>query len=62
MVDYAESGGCRWQALLEYFDDDALLVGPCHHCDNDAPQPDEAARLAALRKSVEALAAGRPSL
>jgi ATP-dependent DNA helicase RecQ len=57
MVDYAKSGGCRWQALLAYFDDDALLVGPCHHCDNDPPVPDEAARLAALRRSVEALAA-----
>jgi ATP-dependent DNA helicase RecQ len=57
MVDYAESGGCRWRALLEYFQDDALLVGACHHCDNDPPVPDEAARLAALRRSVEALAA-----
>jgi hypothetical protein len=43
--------------LLEYFDDDALLVGRCHHCDNDPLVPDEAARLAALRRSVEALAA-----
>jgi ATP-dependent DNA helicase RecQ len=59
MVDYAEGSGCRWQALLTYFDDDALLVGPCHHCDNDPTVPDEAARLATLRKSVEALAAGR---
>jgi ATP-dependent DNA helicase RecQ len=57
MVDYAKAGGCRWQALLEYFEDDALLVGPCHHCDNDPAVPDESARLAMLRKSVEALAA-----
>ena len=57
MVDYAEGSGCRWQALLGYFDDDALLVGPCHHCDQDPPVPDEAARLVALRKSVEALGA-----
>jgi ATP-dependent DNA helicase RecQ len=57
MVDYARGGGCRWQALLDYFEDDALLVGPCHHCDNDPPVPDETARLVALRKSVEALAA-----
>jgi ATP-dependent DNA helicase RecQ len=55
MIDYARGGGCRWQMLLEYFEDDALLVGPCHHCDNDPPVPDEAARLLALRKSVEAL-------
>jgi ATP-dependent DNA helicase RecQ len=55
MVDYAEAAGCRWQALLSYFDDDALLVGPCHHCDNDPAVPDEAARLAALRRRVEAL-------
>jgi len=61
MVGYAEGHGCRWQTLLSYFDDDALLLGPCHHCDNDPPVPDETARLAALRKSVEALAssAGR---
>ncbi len=57
MIDYAERGGCRWQAVLEYFDDDALLAGPCHHCDNDPPKPDEAARLEALRLSVEALTA-----
>jgi superfamily II DNA helicase RecQ len=59
MVDYAEGGGCRWQAVLTYFDDDALMAGPCHHCDNDPAVPDEAARLAALRKSVQALAARR---
>jgi ATP-dependent DNA helicase RecQ len=58
MVDYARGGCCRWKALLEYFDDDALLVGPCHHCDQDPPVPDETARLAMLRKSALALAAG----
>jgi ATP-dependent DNA helicase RecQ len=57
MVDYAEGRGCRWQMLLEYFDDDALLVGPCHHCDRDPAVPDEMARLATLRKTVEALTA-----
>jgi ATP-dependent DNA helicase RecQ len=57
MVAYAAGHGCRWQALLSYFDDDALLVGPCHHCDNDPPVPDEQVRLAALRRKVEALAA-----
>jgi ATP-dependent DNA helicase RecQ len=56
MIDYAERGGCRWQSLLTYFDDDALMAGPCHHCDNDPAVPDESARLAALRKSVQALA------
>lgn len=59
MVDYAEGGGCRWQALLTYFEDDALMAGPCHHCDNDPAVPDETARLTALRKSVQALAAAR---
>lgn len=58
MISYATGRGCRWRALLEYFDDDALLVGPCHHCDNDPAVPDEAARLEALRRSVQALAAG----
>jgi ATP-dependent DNA helicase RecQ len=57
MIDYAEGCGCRWQRLLEYFDDDALLVGPCHRCDNDPPAPDEATRLETLRRSVEAFAA-----
>ena len=58
-LDYAEGGGCRWQALLTYFEDDALMAGPCHHCDNDPAVPDETARLTALRMSVQALAAGR---
>jgi ATP-dependent DNA helicase RecQ len=57
MADYAGGGGCRWQAILSYFEDDALLHGACYHCDNDPPVPDEAARLAALRRNVEALAA-----
>ena len=63
MVDYAERGGCRWQTLLEYFDDDALQLGPCGHCDQDPPVPDEQTRLATLRKCVEAFAAsaGGPS-
>ena len=57
MVDYAESSGCRWQTLLTYFDDDALQAGPCCHCDNDPVVPDEVARLAMLRKCVEAFSA-----
>jgi ATP-dependent DNA helicase RecQ len=57
MIDYAEGSGCRWQALLAYFDDDALLAGPCHHCDNDPAISNETARLDTLRKCVEALAA-----
>ncbi len=57
MIDYAAGGGCRWQALLRYFDDDALLIGPCLHCDNDPTVADETARLATLRDCVQALAA-----
>ena len=57
MVDYAESRGCRWQALLTYFDDDALMVGPCLHCDNDPSVSDETARLSMLRKCVEEFSA-----
>ncbi|MFO0881454.1 MAG: ATP-dependent DNA helicase RecQ [Gemmataceae bacterium] len=60
MVEYAESSGCRWRALLTYFDDDALLVGPCHHCDNDPTEPDEAARLQELRRNVERLSGRLP--
>ncbi len=59
MIDYAESSSCRWQALLTYFDDDALMVGPCLHCDNDPSVPDETARLSMLRKCVEEFAAVR---
>jgi ATP-dependent DNA helicase RecQ len=55
MIDYAEKGGCRWRTVLDYFEDDALMLGHCHHCDNCPAVPDEAVRLAALRKSVEAL-------
>lgn len=58
MVAYASGSGCRWQALLEYFNDDALLLGPCHHCDNDPPPPTEEVRLAALRKKVQAMVGG----
>ncbi len=54
MVDYAEGKGCYWQALLSYFNDDALLAGPCHHCGNDPTIPDEEARLAKIRQTVEA--------
>jgi ATP-dependent DNA helicase RecQ len=62
MVDYAQTRGCRWRMVLEYFDDDALMVGPCHHCENDPEEPDETARLAALRKRVEELAAATHGL
>jgi ATP-dependent DNA helicase RecQ len=55
MIDYAEKGGCRWRTVLDYFEDDALMLGHCHHCDNCPAVPDEAVRIAALRKNVEAL-------
>ncbi|MBY0231571.1 MAG: RecQ family zinc-binding domain-containing protein, partial [Gemmataceae bacterium] len=58
MADYAEGRKCRWQTLLSYFEDDALALEPCYHCDRDPEKPDEATRLLALRKSVE-LMAGR---
>jgi ATP-dependent DNA helicase RecQ len=57
MADYATTRGCRWKALLSYFEDDALMLGCCHHCDSDPPVPDEALRLAALRRTVEQIAA-----
>jgi ATP-dependent DNA helicase RecQ len=57
MVAYAKCRGCLWQAVLDYFEDDALLAGPCHHCENDPVMPDEAARLEAVRKNAVALAA-----
>ena len=33
MIFYARSGLCRWQVLLEYFDEDDR-AGRCGHCDN----------------------------
>jgi ATP-dependent DNA helicase RecQ len=34
VVDYVESGRCRWRTLLEYFSDSMELAGnQCGHCD-----------------------------
>ncbi|HJV26735.1 MAG TPA: ATP-dependent DNA helicase RecQ [Aromatoleum sp.] len=33
MVSYAESGGCRWRLLLDYFGDE-IPFERCGHCDN----------------------------
>lgn len=41
LVDYAQSGGCRWRLLLEYFDDDEPWA-QCGHCDNCRRPPVEA--------------------
>lgn len=37
---YAETPGCRWQFLLEYFGE--ASAGPCGHCDNDGAGAGEA--------------------
>lgn len=36
MIDYAQTGGCRWRVLLEYFDDarDFERCGTCDNCLN----------------------------
>jgi ATP-dependent DNA helicase RecQ len=33
MVDYAETRGCRWRYLLDYFGDDDAETTACGHCD-----------------------------
>jgi ATP-dependent DNA helicase RecQ len=40
MVEYAEGRGCRWQALLNYFEGEGLPGGRCGHCDNDGAGPE----------------------
>ncbi len=40
LVDYAETRGCRWAALLDYFGDETPLGdGGCGLCDNCRPIP-----------------------
>jgi ATP-dependent DNA helicase RecQ len=36
MVDYAETRGCRWRYLLDYFGDDDAEATACGHCDREA--------------------------
>jgi ATP-dependent DNA helicase RecQ len=33
LTDYAETRGCRWQYLLDYFGRDEESTGPCGRCD-----------------------------
>jgi ATP-dependent DNA helicase RecQ len=33
LVDYAETRGCRWRYLLDYFSDEDAEVTACGHCD-----------------------------
>ena len=40
LVDYAETRGCRWRYLLDYFGDDDRPSEWCGHCDRcDAMAP-----------------------
>lgn len=39
LVDYAQSGRCRWKLLLDYFDDDEPLE-KCGQCDNCLHPPE----------------------
>lgn len=43
MVDYAAATGCRWRALLDAFEDDALDGAGCGHCDRCVPETIRAA-------------------
>jgi ATP-dependent DNA helicase RecQ len=39
MMSYAETAGCRWQSILDYFgSEEDLPDGRCGHCDNCAPR------------------------
>jgi ATP-dependent DNA helicase RecQ len=38
MSDYAETHGCRWSALLEYFGGNGMPDDRCGHCDNCQPR------------------------
>jgi DNA topoisomerase-3 len=50
MFAFAETGGCRMLALLDYFGDDADSGKPCGHCDVCAPGE---ALAAGFRQSTE---------
>jgi ATP-dependent DNA helicase RecQ len=34
MADYADGKGCRWHAVLTYFEDGETIAERCGHCDN----------------------------
>lgn len=61
MIDYAQTGSCRWRAILEYFGD-TLCMDRCGVCDNcvNPPQIEPVARSlpadggAPVEKSVHA--------
>jgi len=40
LVDYAQSGSCRWKLLLEYFDDEEKHLEQCGQCDNCLQPPE----------------------
>lgn len=40
LVDYAQSGSCRWKLLLEYFDDEEKALEKCGQCDNCLQPPE----------------------
>lgn len=40
LVDYAQSGSCRWKLLLDYFDDEDKQLEKCGQCDNCMQPPE----------------------
>lgn len=40
LVDYAQSGSCRWRLLLDYFDDEDKQQEKCGQCDNCIQPPE----------------------
>lgn len=51
MIDYAQSGRCRWRLILEHFDDSGE-VERCGHCDNCLHPPTAHALPPAQRASL----------
>jgi ATP-dependent DNA helicase RecQ len=61
MIDYAQTGGCRWRVLLEYFDDAQGFerCGTCDNCLNPVEATLEAQRAAPAVKPPPRHAAKR---
>jgi ATP-dependent DNA helicase RecQ len=57
LVDYAQSGRCRWKLLLDYFDDDEPLE-KCGQCDNCLHPPE----LLLAQKDAETEDGGAPEV
>ncbi|MBC8747536.1 MULTISPECIES: RecQ family ATP-dependent DNA helicase [Paraburkholderia] len=62
MIDYAQTGGCRWRVMLEYFGDAQGFerCGTCDNCLNPLAATLEAQRSAPDDKKLPRHASGKP--